>query len=207
MTRIFGSLAASATARQQRRAQPIVIATAARRRWSPPLSSTSASAIAPAVSPCSGRLAAWTERRSGLPGWAALPDRLARPRCSSPCSACTGTSPCTSTTGGTPGRSPTRPTTSSSPASSASSPPASSRWCCRRRAEQGRGQDHARLVRAGRRRPDLACGAFALLGFPLDDMWHRIFGQDVTLWGPTHLMLIGGAAMTLVGIPRRRPSR
>ncbi len=45
-----------------------------------------------------------------------------------------------------------------------------------------------------------ACGAFSLIGFPLDDMWHRIFGQDVTLWGPTHLMLIGGAAMTLIGI-------
>ncbi len=46
----------------------------------------------------------------------------------------------------------------------------------------------------------LACGAFSLLGFPLDDMWHRLFGQDVTLWGPTHLMLIGGASMTLVGL-------
>jgi hypothetical protein len=45
-----------------------------------------------------------------------------------------------------------------------------------------------------------ACGAFSLMGFPLDDMWHRLFGQDVTLWGPTHLMLIGGAAMTLIGI-------
>src|SRR3954451_21796649 len=45
-----------------------------------------------------------------------------------------------------------------------------------------------------------ACGAISLAGFPLDDVWHRIFGQDVTLWGPTHLMLIGGAAMTLVGI-------
>ena len=45
-----------------------------------------------------------------------------------------------------------------------------------------------------------ACGAFSLLGFPLDDMWHRLFGQDVTLWGPTHLMLIGGAAMTLIGL-------
>ncbi len=44
------------------------------------------------------------------------------------------------------------------------------------------------------------CGMFALIGFPLDDVWHRIFGQDVTLWGPTHLMLIGGAAMTLIGI-------
>jgi hypothetical protein len=44
-----------------------------------------------------------------------------------------------------------------------------------------------------------ACGAFALIGFPLDDVWHRLFGQDVTLWGPTHLMLIGGAGMTLIG--------
>ncbi len=46
----------------------------------------------------------------------------------------------------------------------------------------------------------MACGTFSLIGFPLDDMWHRLFGQDVTLWGPTHLMLIGGAAMTLLGI-------
>ncbi|MEA2475035.1 MAG: hypothetical protein QOE06_2950 [Thermoleophilaceae bacterium] len=45
-----------------------------------------------------------------------------------------------------------------------------------------------------------ACGMFSLIGFPLDDVWHRLFGQDVTLWGPTHLMLIAGAAMTLVGL-------
>ena len=44
-----------------------------------------------------------------------------------------------------------------------------------------------------------ACASFALIGFPLDDAWHRLFGQDVTLWGPTHLMLFGGAAMTLIG--------
>jgi hypothetical protein len=45
-----------------------------------------------------------------------------------------------------------------------------------------------------------ASAAFSLVGFPLDDVWHRLFGQDVTLWGPTHLMLLGGAAMTLVGM-------
>src|SRR3954470_10242766 len=44
-----------------------------------------------------------------------------------------------------------------------------------------------------------ACASFSLLGFPLDDGWHRIFGQDVPLWGPTHLMLFGGAGMTLIG--------
>ncbi len=41
----------------------------------------------------------------------------------------------------------------------------------------------------------LLCGAVAMLGFPLDDVWHRIFGQDVTLWGPTHVLMIGGASL------------
>ena len=45
----------------------------------------------------------------------------------------------------------------------------------------------------------LVAAGFALIGFPLDDMWHRVFGQDVTLWGPTHLMLIGGAALAFIG--------
>ena len=42
------------------------------------------------------------------------------------------------------------------------------------------------------------CGLYALTGFPLDDIWHRIFGQDVTLWGPTHLMMIGGAGFSTI---------
>ena len=42
------------------------------------------------------------------------------------------------------------------------------------------------------------CGLYALTGFPLDDVWHRIFGQDVTLWGPTHLMMIGGAGFSTI---------
>ncbi len=46
----------------------------------------------------------------------------------------------------------------------------------------------------------MGAGAYALLGFPLDDVWHRLFGQDVTLWGPTHLMLIGGAGLSLIGM-------
>ena len=39
-----------------------------------------------------------------------------------------------------------------------------------------------------------------MIGFPLDDIWHRIFGQDVTLWGPTHLMMIGGANFSLFAV-------
>src|SRR5947199_4709997 len=45
-----------------------------------------------------------------------------------------------------------------------------------------------------------ACGAVSLFAFPLDDIWHRIFGQDVTLWGPTHLLLIGGASFSILGV-------
>src|SRR5947209_10759221 len=44
------------------------------------------------------------------------------------------------------------------------------------------------------------CGAFALLGFPLDDVWHALFGQDVTLWGPTHVLMIGGASLATLGV-------
>ncbi len=64
-------------------------------------------------------------------------------------------------------------------------------------------QDPARSSRAGLSLPGLgrvpvgallilAGGGFAMLGFPLDDLWHRVFGQDVTLWGPTHTMFFGG---------------
>ena len=41
----------------------------------------------------------------------------------------------------------------------------------------------------------LLCGLVALAGFPLDDVWHTLFGQDVTLWGPTHIQMIGGASL------------
>lgn len=40
---------------------------------------------------------------------------------------------------------------------------------------------------------------FGLIGFPLDDYWHRLFGQDVTLWGPTHMLMLTGAALCLIG--------
>src|SRR5919109_3922120 len=46
----------------------------------------------------------------------------------------------------------------------------------------------------------LACGAIALLGFPLDAGWHALFGEDVTLWGPTHLFMIGGAGLSTLGL-------
>src|SRR3954454_723534 len=46
----------------------------------------------------------------------------------------------------------------------------------------------------------LACGAFALSGFPLDDTWHRLFGQDVTLWGPTHVLMIGSASLATLAV-------
>jgi len=44
------------------------------------------------------------------------------------------------------------------------------------------------------------CGGFALAGFPLDDVWHTLFGQDVTLWGPTHVLMIAGASLSTLGV-------
>jgi hypothetical protein len=46
----------------------------------------------------------------------------------------------------------------------------------------------------------LLCGLVALAGFPLDDLWHTWFGQDVTLWGPTHIQMIGGASLATLAI-------
>ena len=58
----------------------------------------------------------------------------------------------------------------------------------------------------------LLCGLVALAGFPLDDIWHTLFGQDVTLWGPTHIQMIGGASLATLATwmlqeegVRRRP--
>ncbi|EUA41480.1 hypothetical protein I552_0009 [Mycobacterium xenopi 3993] len=51
---------------------------------------------------------------------------------------------------------------------------------------------HRQLVRTGRRCADGRLGLYALTGSARRHR-HRIFGQDVTLLGPTHLMMIGGA--------------
>lgn len=38
-----------------------------------------------------------------------------------------------------------------------------------------------------------------VLAAPIDDLWHRLFGLDVTLWSPPHLLGILGAAVNSVG--------
>lgn len=38
--------------------------------------------------------------------------------------------------------------------------------------------------------------AIVLTGFPLDDVWHRLFGLDVALWSPIHFVLLSGAIAT-----------
>ncbi|MDV6011457.1 hypothetical protein [Haloechinothrix sp. LS1_15] len=45
-----------------------------------------------------------------------------------------------------------------------------------------------------------ATGVVAVSGFPLDDIWHRLFGQDVTLWGPTHVLMVGGGICVILGL-------
>jgi hypothetical protein len=46
-----------------------------------------------------------------------------------------------------------------------------------------------------------AAGLLILAFAPLDDLWHRLFGRDVTLWGPMHLVgLLGMAAGRFGGL-------
>ncbi|HVF33402.1 MAG TPA: hypothetical protein VM933_10235 [Acidimicrobiales bacterium] len=44
--------------------------------------------------------------------------------------------------------------------------------------------------------PLLALGGAALLGFPLDEVWHQTYGVDVTMWSPTHMLMILGASFS-----------
>lgn len=48
--------------------------------------------------------------------------------------------------------------------------------------------------------PITLLGVGALSGFPLDELWHRNYGIDVTMWGPTHLLMITGASLTPIGL-------
>ncbi len=44
--------------------------------------------------------------------------------------------------------------------------------------------------------PLLALGTAALIGFPIDELWHRQFGVDVTMWSPPHLIMILAASFS-----------
>ena len=45
-----------------------------------------------------------------------------------------------------------------------------------------------------------ALGVGASVAFPLDNLWHESYGVDVTLWSPTHLMLIAGGSLSPMAI-------
>src|SRR5581483_575621 len=39
----------------------------------------------------------------------------------------------------------------------------------------------------------------AAIGFPLDACWHALYGIDVSIWAPFHVMILSGAAMMPLG--------
>ena len=41
--------------------------------------------------------------------------------------------------------------------------------------------------------------ALVLLAAPVDDLWHRLFGIDITLWSPPHLLGLLGTAINTIG--------
>ncbi|MHB8571699.1 MAG: hypothetical protein ACYDAY_01910 [Candidatus Dormibacteria bacterium] len=42
--------------------------------------------------------------------------------------------------------------------------------------------------------------ASAMSGFPVDDLWHRTYGIDVTMWSPTHLVMISAAVLSTLAL-------
>jgi hypothetical protein len=44
------------------------------------------------------------------------------------------------------------------------------------------------------------CMAFGMAALALDDIWHRVYGQDVTLWSPTHFIYLCGGVLTVLGM-------
>lgn len=67
------------------------------------------------------------------------------------------------------------------------------------------GQPGASAVRIARTWHVPAAGLTAFIGFgttilifPLDDLWHRIFGLDVSLWSPIHFVIVAAAMMGAV---------
>lgn len=45
-----------------------------------------------------------------------------------------------------------------------------------------------------------ALGLGGIASFPFDELWHRAYGLDVTLWSPTHLQLLFGGGLSTVPI-------
>ncbi len=39
-----------------------------------------------------------------------------------------------------------------------------------------------------------------LIAIPFDQLWHRIFGLDLTTWSPTHLALFAGTELVILGV-------
>ena len=67
--------------------------------------------------------------------------------------------------------------------------------------------DHARVgFRVGGLQVPWSALMMGVLGiggaaaFPLDELWHRAYGVDVTLWSPTHLQLVAGGALGPIAV-------
>ena len=141
------------------------------------------------------RIADSLERLTRIPGWAAAMVGTstfgsARRRASASTATSAGTSASDVTTSSSPLRTPR-----SSSAWRRSSARPSSASSSRRATKANVG---LRIPVIGIRVPYSALamgliGLCALSGFPMDELWHRAYGIDVTMWSPTHLLMIVGA--------------
>lgn len=72
------------------------------------------------------------------------------------------------------------------------------------RLDRGATVRHALLHPFRESRPGLAAAgtgmATALAAAPLDNMWHEIYGIDITIWSPPHLLAIFGVSAASLGL-------
>ncbi len=43
-------------------------------------------------------------------------------------------------------------------------------------------------------------GVVAMTAFPIDNLWHKAYGLDITLWSPSHLQLVTGGAFGTLAV-------
>ncbi len=71
----------------------------------------------------------------------------------------------------------------------------------RRRSGADRPEDATMVGRRGTRGLQLAWWGMiiSILSAPIDDLWHRLFGLDVTIWSPPHLLPFAGFQVAHLG--------
>ncbi|GHO64079.1 hypothetical protein KSC_029710 [Ktedonobacter sp. SOSP1-52] len=74
-------------------------------------------------------------------------------------------------------------------------------WARRSRSVAQQGTPFARVFSSSLGAYLVGYGALAAaIAFPLDQYWHTLYGVDVDIWAPFHLMVLGGMSVACLGV-------